>query len=207
MFSQAPLGRQSRPKWFMRLSNACQLFVLDKCYTKQKLTNLMTANNKKMKVCVSRKKKKKKKRAPSFPRVPQTQSSHLKTSVQVKVSVLKKGSVSTEVTVVGFQRGWIHAYLLQQDPCIPTPTPGWLPAHQIWTPGSPHQTSPPPAQPANTLYPSTQPAALLGSARTNLHDQLSDASQYYTVIYCIETVQNYLTAVASRFNDYVYMTR
>ena len=203
MFSQAPLGRQSRPKWFMRLSNACQLFVLDKCYTKQKLTNLMTANNKKMKVCVSKKKNKKK---PSF----QTQSSYMeaaKTSAQVKVSVLKNGSMSRELTGVEFQGGWIHAYLLQQDPCIPTPTPGWLPAHQIWTPGSPHQTSPLPAQPANTLYPSAQPAALLGSARKNLHGQLSDASQYYTVIYCIETVQNYSTAVASRFNDYVHTTR
>lgn len=44
IFSQAPLGRQSRSKWFMRDNKACLLFVLDKCYTKQKLTNLMMAN-------------------------------------------------------------------------------------------------------------------------------------------------------------------
>lgn len=53
-----------------------------------------------------------------------------------------------------------RAYLLHQDPCVPAPTPGWRTAHQLWTPGSPRQRSPPPVLPANSLYPSAQPAQL-----------------------------------------------
>lgn len=37
-------------------NKACQLFVLDKCYTKQKLTNVMMANKERQKFLGQRKK-------------------------------------------------------------------------------------------------------------------------------------------------------
>lgn len=192
MFSQAPLGRQSRPKWFMRGNKACQLFVLDKCYTKQKLTNLMMAKQRKMKVFGSEEKEKKKQGA-WFSRAAHC---HFRSGLKFKPAGLRKpwhrrGLASVPVEYmekkVAFQRKLLgvqsqvkqipaagRAYLLQQAPCVPAPTPGPPPAHRTRTPGSPHQTSPPPAPPANTLSPSAQPAQAL----------LSDASHHCAVLYC-----------------------
>lgn len=97
---------------------------------------------------------------------PENQKLRAVASVTVE-HVFKKGSVSKEAFGVKSLVKRIHpvagrAYLLQQGACAPAPTPGRLPAHQTREPGGPpRQTSPPPpAPPADTLYPSAQPAQL-----------------------------------------------
>ena len=142
----------------MRGNKACQLFVLDKCYTKQKLnkTPMMAKEGE------SSWPGKKTKTLPSW-----APHCHFK-SLKIKPAGFgaDRGFCYRGIDwkKVALHKNRIpvarRAYLRQQDARAPAPAPGRLPAHQVRTPGSPRQTSPPPASPANTLSPSAQPAQL-----------------------------------------------